>query len=55
MKLKQKELFIEQKHQDLDLKEEKFIRELDQLSQCEYSLCQMLSAKQMEMITGKIE
>jgi hypothetical protein len=53
MKLKQKEIFIEKKHQELDLKEEKFIKELDQLSQNERILCQILTATSMEIITGK--
>lgn len=53
MKLKQKELFMEKKHQELDLKEEKYIRELDQLSQKEHVLCQILTATEMEILTGK--
>ena len=52
MKLKQKELLIEKKYQELDLKEEKCIKELDQLAQNERSLCQILTATQMEIITG---
>jgi hypothetical protein len=53
MKLKQKEILIEKKHQELDLKEEKCIRELDLLAQNERSLCQILAAKEMEIITGE--
>jgi hypothetical protein len=53
MKLKQKEIFIEKKHQELDLKEEKCIKELDQLSQHERNLCQILTESPMEIITGK--
>ncbi|CAF0849901.1 unnamed protein product [Rotaria sp. Silwood1] len=53
MKLKQKELFIEKKHQELDLKEEKYIKELDQLSQNEHSLCQILTVTQMEINTDE--
>ncbi len=53
MKLKQKEIFIEKKHQELDLKEEKCIKELDQLSQNEQALCQILAAPSLEIITGK--
>jgi hypothetical protein len=53
MKLKQKEIFIEKKHQELDLQEEKWIRELDQLSQNERTLCQILTTKEMEIITGE--
>jgi hypothetical protein len=53
MKLKQKEIFIEKKHQELDLKEEKSIKELDQLSQKERSLCQILTAIEMNIITGE--
>lgn len=52
MKLKQKEIFIEKKHQELDVKEEKGIKELDQLSQNERNLCQILTVSSMEMITG---
>jgi hypothetical protein len=55
MKLKQKEIFIEKKHQELDLKEEKCIRELDQLSQNERTLCQILTATPMEIIPGKLK
>jgi len=50
MKLKQKESFIEKKHQELDLKEEKSIKELDQLSQKEQKLCQILTANQLDWI-----
>ncbi|CAF3900561.1 unnamed protein product [Rotaria magnacalcarata] len=53
MKLKQKELFIEKKHQELDLKEEKYIKELDQLSQNERSLCQILTATIMDIIADE--
>ncbi|CAM2715553.1 unnamed protein product [Rotaria socialis] len=53
MKLKQKELFIEKKHQELDLKEEKYIKELDQLSQNERSLCQILAATIMDIVTDE--
>ncbi len=53
MKLKQKEIFIEKKHQELDFKEEKCIKELDQLSQQERSLCQILNESPMDIITGK--
>jgi hypothetical protein len=53
MKLKQKEIFIEKKHQELDLKEEKCIKELDQLTQNERSLCRILTATQMEILAGK--
>jgi hypothetical protein len=53
MKLKQKEILIEKKHQELDLKEEKCIRELDLLAQNERSLCRILSATEMEIITGE--
>lgn len=53
MKLKQKEIFIEKKHQELDLKEEKCIKELDQLSQNEKTLCQILTELSMEIIPGK--
>ncbi|CAF1243158.1 unnamed protein product [Adineta steineri] len=49
MKLKQKEILIERKHQELDIKEEKCIKELDQLSQNERSLCQILTATPMEI------
>lgn len=52
MKLKQKELFIEKKHQELDLKEEKYIKELDLLSQSENKLCQTLTAAAMLIIPG---
>ncbi|UJR23390.1 hypothetical protein I4U23_026398 [Adineta vaga] len=50
MKLKQKEILIEKKHQELDLKEEKFIKELDHLSQIERSLCEILTAVHIEII-----
>ena len=53
MKLKQKEILIEKKHQELDAKEDKCIRELDQLSQHEQNLCQILTESPMEIITGK--
>ena len=53
MKLKQKELLIEKKHQELDVKEEQFIKELDQLSQTERSLCQILTATEMELVPGE--
>lgn len=53
MKLKQKESFIEKKHQELDLKEEKSIKELDQLSQKEQKLCQILTANQLDLIPGE--
>ncbi|CAF4143751.1 unnamed protein product, partial [Rotaria sordida] len=53
MKLKQKELYIEKRHQELDLKEEKYIKELDQLFQNERSLCQILTVTQMEIITDE--
>lgn len=52
LKLKQKEIFIEKKHQELDSKEEKCIRELDQLSQIERKLCQLLAHSIMEIIPG---
>lgn len=52
MKLKQKEIFIEKKHQELDAKEEQAIREFDKLSQNEQMLCQMLTATPMEILTG---
>jgi hypothetical protein len=52
MKLKQKEMLIEKKHQELDIKEEMSIKELDQLSQTERSLCESLTAVPMEIIPG---
>lgn len=55
MKLKQRELFIENKHHELDLKEERYIKELDQLSQREHVLCQTLKEPPMNIITGMIE
>ena len=53
MKLKQKEIFIEKKHQELDAKEERAIREFDQLAQNEHKLCQILTATPMEILPGK--
>lgn len=53
MKLKQKEIFIEKKHQELDAKEEKAIREFDHLSQNEHNLCQILTATPMDILPGK--
>ncbi|CAF1412151.1 unnamed protein product [Adineta ricciae] len=50
MKLRQKELLIEKKHQELDVKEEQFIKELDQLSQTERCLCQILTEAEMEIV-----
>lgn len=52
MKLKQKELFIERKHQELDLREEKFIKELDRLSKSEQILCAILTAEQTPSLEG---
>ena len=53
MKLKQKEVFIERKHQELDAKEEQAIREFDKLSQNEQTLRQILTATPMEILPGK--
>lgn len=53
MTLKQKESFIEKKHQELDVREEKSIKELDQLTQSERTLCRLLTAVEMELIPGK--
>lgn len=53
MKLKEKEMLIEKKHQELDSKEEKCIKELDQLSGSERSLCDLLAALPMEILPGE--
>ena len=53
MKLKQKEILLESKHQELDVKEERCVRELDQLTQSEQCLCDMITAAKIDIIPGR--
>jgi hypothetical protein len=52
MTLKQKESFVERKHQELDVREEKSIKELDQLTQSERAFCRLLTAVELQLIPG---
>lgn len=52
MHLRQKESFIEKKHQELDLREEKSIKQMDTLMINQQKLCDLLAMEPLRIIPG---